>query len=66
MRVLPNMTVLAPADEVELRQSLQAALKLKGPVYMRIGKKVKKLLPRMTINLRLAVRLPFKKVQIFA
>ena len=42
MRVLPNMTVLAPADEVELRQSLQAALKLKGPVYMRIGKKGEK------------------------
>ena len=42
MRVLPNMTVLAPADEVELRQCLRAALKLKGPVYMRIGKKGEK------------------------
>ncbi|MGC7991061.1 transketolase family protein, partial [Salmonella enterica] len=39
MRVLPNMTVLAPADEVELRQCLRAALKLDGPVYIRIGKK---------------------------
>jgi len=39
MRVLPNMTVLAPADEVELRQCLRAALKQKGPVYIRIGKK---------------------------
>ncbi|SVC89499.1 uncharacterized protein METZ01_LOCUS342353, partial [marine metagenome] len=36
MRVLPNMTVLAPADEVELRQCLRAALKQKGPVYIRI------------------------------
>ena len=39
MRVLPNMTVLAPADEVELRQCLRAALKQKSPVYIRIGKK---------------------------
>lgn len=39
LRVLPNMTVLAPADEVELRLCLRAALNLPGPVYMRIGKK---------------------------
>ena len=43
MRVLPNMTVLAPADEVELRQCLRTALKLKGPVYIRIGKKGEKI-----------------------
>jgi len=39
LRVLPNMTVLAPADEMELRLCLRAALALPGPVYMRIGKK---------------------------
>lgn len=39
LRVLPNMTVLAPADEMELRLCLRAALDLPGPVYMRIGKK---------------------------
>jgi len=39
MRVLPNITVLAPADEVELRLCLRAALELDGPAYMRIGKK---------------------------
>jgi transketolase len=39
LRVLPNLTVLAPADEVELRLCLRAALGLPGPVYMRIGKK---------------------------
>ena len=46
MRVLPNMTVLAPADEVELRQCLRAALKLKGPAYIRIGKKGEKITPK--------------------
>ncbi len=46
MRVLPNMTVLAPADEVELRQCLRAALELPGPVYMRIGKKGERVTPK--------------------
>ena len=38
-RPLPNITILAPADEVELRKCLNAALKLDSPVYIRIGKK---------------------------
>ena len=46
MRVLPNMTVLAPADEVELRQCMNAALKHDGPVYIRIGKKGEKVIPK--------------------
>jgi transketolase len=46
MRVLPNMTVLAPADEVELRQCLRAALQQKGPVYIRIGKKGEAVTPK--------------------
>jgi transketolase len=39
LRSLPEMTVLAPCDEVELRLGLRAALRQDGPVYMRIGKK---------------------------
>jgi transketolase len=39
LRTLPGMTVLAPCDSVELRGLLRAALRGKGPVYMRIGKK---------------------------
>lgn len=39
LRVLPGMTVLAPADSAELRQLLRGALAQDGPVYMRIGKK---------------------------
>jgi len=46
LRVLPNMTVLAPADEVELRQCMRAALKLNGPVYIRIGKKGEAIIPK--------------------
>lgn len=46
MRVLPHMTVMAPADEVELRQCLRAALKQDGPVYIRIGKRGEAIVPK--------------------
>jgi transketolase len=39
LRLLPKMTVLAPADANEVRALLKASLKLTGPAYMRIGKK---------------------------
>jgi transketolase len=39
LRTLPNMTVLCPADAVELRHCLREALQLEGPAYIRIGKK---------------------------
>jgi len=39
LRLLPGMTVLAPADANEVRALLRASLNLKGPAYMRIGKK---------------------------
>ncbi|MBM3835393.1 MAG: transketolase [Verrucomicrobia bacterium] len=39
LRVLPEMTVLAPADSMEVRACLRLALRQGGPVYMRIGKK---------------------------
>lgn len=39
MRVLPDMSVLAPCDEAELRHGMAAALRQPGPCYMRIGKK---------------------------
>lgn len=39
MRTLPEITVLAPGDPLELRAALRAAIEHDGPVYMRIGKK---------------------------
>lgn len=36
MRALPNMTVLFPADANEAREALIAAVKAKGPVYLRL------------------------------
>jgi transketolase len=39
LRALPEMTVMAPGDALELRAALRAALRHDGPVYIRIGKK---------------------------
>jgi transketolase len=33
------MTVVCPADAAEVRQAVAAALRLSGPVYLRLGKK---------------------------
>lgn len=38
LRVLPNMTVIVPADEEEARQATHAIAKHVGPCYLRIGK----------------------------
>ena len=38
-RALPNMTVVCPADAIETRAAIRAALQREGPVYIRIGKK---------------------------
>src|SRR5438552_5228383 len=39
LRLLPGLSVVAPADEVEVRGALEAALASKDPCYIRIGKK---------------------------
>jgi transketolase len=39
LRLLPGLTVMAPADEVEVRGCLRAALRDSKPAYLRIGKK---------------------------
>jgi transketolase len=38
MRVLPNMTVIVPADAHETKQAIQAAADYNGPVYVRLGR----------------------------
>ncbi len=38
MRVLPNMTVLSPADAIETEKMLDAAMAIEGPVYIRLGR----------------------------
>lgn len=38
MRAMPNMVVIAPADEHEARKATLAAAKYSGPVYFRLGR----------------------------
>ncbi|MFA5385303.1 MAG: transketolase family protein [Eubacteriales bacterium] len=37
-RVLPNLTVIVPADAAETKKAVLAAVKIKGPVYLRLGR----------------------------
>lgn len=39
LRVLPQMSIICPCDQWEVRSSLGAILKQDGPAYLRIGKK---------------------------
>lgn len=39
LRSLPNMAVVCPADQAEVRLALRAAVQWPGPVYLRMGKK---------------------------
>ncbi len=46
MRVLPNMTVIVPADGNQTRQAVQAVARHTGPVYLRLGRpKVPQIIP---------------------
>ena len=38
MRVLPNMTVIVPADGIETKQVIEAIADFYGPVYVRLGR----------------------------
>ena len=38
MRAIPGMTVINPADAVEARAAVEAAINFVGPVYMRFGR----------------------------
>jgi transketolase len=38
MRMMPNMTVIAPGDPLQMSQFIQQAYELPGPVYIRLGR----------------------------
>ncbi len=38
MRTIPEMTIINPADDVEAKQAVEAAILHDGPVYMRFGR----------------------------
>lgn len=38
MRILPNMTIVVPCDAIEARKATLESAKIKGPVYIRLGR----------------------------
>ena len=49
MRVLPNMTVIVPADAIETEKAVEAVLNYAGPVYLRLGREaMPEILPRQS------------------
>ncbi len=38
MKTIPNMSVISPADAVETRAAVKAAIDYNGPVYLRLGR----------------------------
>ena len=38
MRAIPGMTVIVPADDVEAKAAVRAAIEFEGPVYLRFGR----------------------------
>ncbi|MFH1094368.1 MAG: transketolase family protein [Candidatus Omnitrophota bacterium] len=38
MRVIPNMTVIVPCDGPQTKDAIKAAVKIRGPVYVRLGR----------------------------
>ena len=38
MRVIPNMTVVCPADDIEAKAAVEAAYETDGPFYLRFGR----------------------------
>ena len=38
MRTIPGMVVINPSDAIEARAAIEAAIKYKGPMYMRFGR----------------------------
>ncbi|ROV60368.1 transketolase [Vibrio ponticus] len=37
-RVIPNLTVLTPGDAEEIKAAIETAIKIDGPVYIRVGR----------------------------
>ena len=38
MRTIPGMTIINPADDVEAKAAIEAAINFEGPVYLRFGR----------------------------
>jgi len=52
MRVLPNITVIMPADAYETEKAIEAVLAHKGPVYVRLSRRISRSYSARICNLQ--------------
>lgn len=53
MRMLPNMTVVCPADPIEMKAVMEASETFDGPMYIRIGRSVDPIVHQVPIKFQL-------------
>lgn len=61
MTALPNMTVLCPADPVEMEAAMYAAYQYDKPVYIRIGRSVDPIVHDEPIDFQIGKAIPMKQ-----
>lgn len=52
MNSLPNMTVIAPGDPVEVEHTIKESVNLKGPCYIRLAKNHEKIVHESNVNFK--------------
>ncbi len=60
MRSLPNMTVLAPADEVEAAQAVRAMIATDGPFYLQLTREAAPVLFPASYQFRIGAAVPLR------
>lgn len=59
-RLLPNFTVICPADTVETRAAIQESIKKDSPVYIRIGKEKETIIHKSKPNFQIGTGISLK------
>ncbi len=53
LRVIPNMTILAPCDAVEMNELVKQTLTYKGPIYIRVARGGEEIITNLDDNIRI-------------
>ena len=61
MRVIPNMSIIAPCDEIEMEMLVKDSIKLKSPLYIRIAKGGEKIISSKKENFKIGKGILKKK-----
>lgn len=61
MRLLPNMTVVAPADPVETKLATRSLIEHEGPCYLRLGKAEESVVHKTTPHFKLGKAILIRK-----